>query len=665
MPSHPASPRPLPLAPRREGLYDPAFESDSCGVGFVAHIDGRQSHGIVQSGLQLLRNLQHRGACGCDQDTGDGAGILLQLPDAFFRAEADALEIELPPPGSYGVAFVFLPRKGLQRTVCKRALEALVAEEGQTVLGWRTVPVVSSAIGWLARSQEPFMEQLLIGRGSATHDASAIDRALYVIRRRAERWAVEESTQADSIWFAIPSCSARTIVYKGMLKPDQLAEYFPDLSDPDITSALALVHSRYSTNTFPQWGLAQPFHLLAHNGEINTLSGNVRWLEAREPRMKSPRLGDDLDKVLPLPHVGLSDSAILDSVLELLVQSGRSLPHAIMMLVPEAYEGQPVIDPALKAFYQYHRCLTEPWDGPASLVFSDGTLIGATLDRNGLRPSRYVVTHDGLVVMASEAGVLPIPPERVRSKGRLQPGKLFLVDTGSGRIIGDDEFKQAISRRQPYSLWIEQHYLELDDLPAVAAVTIPEIDPATLRPQQCAFGYTAEDLTRILLPMAQDGKEPVSSMGTDIPLAVLSRRSQLLPNYFAQRFAQVTNPPIDPIREKIVMNTDSLLGSEVNLLGETAEHARLLRLRSPTLGDADLARIRTLDQPGFAVKTVSTLFRRAEGEPGIEAASSSWRSERRAERACAPRSWAFSPVCSPKSSNRRPRSIAAGSIRRG
>ncbi|MBV8075733.1 MAG: glutamate synthase subunit alpha, partial [Planctomycetaceae bacterium] len=482
-------------------------------------------------------------------------------------------------------------------------------------LGWRPVPVVSSAIGWLARSQEPVMEQLLIGRGPATRDEAAFERALYVIRRRAERWAVAEGTQADPTWFAIASCSARTVVYKGMLKADQLSEYFPDLSDPGMESALALVHSRYSTNTLPQWGLAQPFHLLAHNGEINTLQGNVNWLRARQPRMRSAVLKDDLAKVTPLEFEGLSDSAVLDQALELLVRAGRILPHALLMLVPEAYEGRDDLDPALRAFYQYHRCLVEPWDGPASIAFSDGTLIGATLDRNGLRPSRYVITHDDMVVMASEVGVLPIPPEEVRRKGRLQPGKMFLVDTGSGRIIGDDEFKAEISRRQPYQLWVEQNHLGLDDLPEPEAP--PEPDPSGLLPRQQAFGYTWEDLFRVLLPMAQDGKEPVSSMGNDTPLAVLSRRSQLLYNYFKQMFAQVTNPPIDPIREKIVMNTESLLGCEANLLDETPEHARLLRLESPTLHDADLARIRALRRPGFEVRTLSMLFDRAAGEGGL------------------------------------------------
>ncbi len=459
------------------------------------------------------------------------------------------------------------------------------------------------------------MEQLLIGRGKATRDAEAFERALYIIRRRAERWTAAEGTHADPFWLAIASCSARTIVYKGMLKADQLSEYYPDLSDPSMESVLALVHSRYSTNTFPQWALAQPFHLLAHNGEINTLQGNVNWLKARQPRMRNAGFGAGLDKVLPLEFEGLSDSAILDQALELLVQSGRSLPHAMLMLVPEAYEGLPGLDPALRAFYQYHRCLVEPWDGPASIIFSDGTLIGATLDRNGLRPSRYVITHDDLVVMASEVGVLPIPPGKIRCKGRLQPGKMFLVDTGNGRIIGDGEFKEEISRRQPYHLWVEQHHLGLGDLPELAE--LPEPDLSRLLPRQQAFGYTQEDLFRILLPMAQDGKEPVSSMGADIPLAVLSPRGQLLYNYFKQLFAQVTNPPIDPIREKIVMNTESLLGSEANLLEETPEHARLLRLTSPTLLDADLARIRALDRPGFEVRTLSLLFERSRGETGL------------------------------------------------
>lgn len=609
----------IPLRPSsREGLYDPAFERDSCGVGFVADLSGRKSHATVLSGLQVLRNLQHRGACGCDQDTGDGAGILMQLPDPFFRSENAPRPDGLPTAGDYGVAFVFLPRGEAKRMICHRTLESIVAVEGQRMLGWRDVPVVSSAIGWLARSQEPVMEQLFIGRGAGTAAGDDFERTLYVIRRRAETWASSESIGNDALGFAIASCSSRTIVYKGMLKPDQLAAYFPDLSDPRIESALALVHSRYSTNTFPRWGLAQPFHLLAHNGEINTLQGNIHWMKARESQMKSRVLGSEMRKVLPLEFEGLSDSAALDQVLALLVHAGRSLPHSLMMLVPEAYEGDRFIDPARRSFYQYHSGLMEPWDGPANLIFCDGTRIGAMLDRNGLRPSRYVVTDDNLVVLASEAGVLPIPPEKIRLKGRLQPGKIFLVDLSEGRIIDDEELKASICRAQPYGLWLEKHQIGLKDLPESAEV--PAVDLDTLLVRQQAFGYTQEDLLRILLPMAQDGKEPVSSMGTDIPLAVLSRRSQILPSYFKQLFAQVTNPPIDPIREKIVMSTESLLGAELNLLEESPEHARLLRLKSPTLGNADLARIRAARVPDFRSQTLSLLFERSQGEAGLEPA---------------------------------------------
>ena len=406
-------------------------------------------HATVQSGLQVLKNLQHRGACGCDQDTGDGAGILMQLPDRFFRSGLMSFSDRLPAAGDYGVAFLFLPRGASQRMICHRTLEAIVATEGQKVLGWRDVPVVSSAIGWLARSQEPVMEQLFIGRGEGTAAGDLFERKLYVIRRRAEKWAYSESIGNDALGFAIASCSARTIVYKGMLKPDQLPVYFPDLNDPRMESALALVHSRYSTNTFPRWGLAQPFHLLAHNGEINTLQGNLHWMKAREARMRSRVLGADLEKALPLDFEGMSDSAALDQVLALLVQAGRSLPHALMMLVPEAYEGDRFIDPAPCAFYQYHSGLLEPWDGPASLVFCDGNRIGAMLDRNGLRPGRYVVTHDNLVVLASEVGVLPIPPESIRLSGRLQPGRSSWSTSRSG---GSSATRSSKSRSAAPSL---------------------------------------------------------------------------------------------------------------------------------------------------------------------------------------------------------------------
>ncbi|MDY3563492.1 glutamate synthase large subunit [Gemmata sp. JC673] len=598
---------PSPLVP--EGLYHPSFERDACGVGFVADLRGRKTHATVSDALQLLRNLQHRGACGCDQDTGDGAGILLQLPDPFFRDAAAKLNVALPAAGSYGVAFCFLPADAANAAACRRALEKVVAEEGQTVLGWRPVPVVSAAIGWLARTTEPAMEQLLVGRGAGT-PADAFERKLYVIRRRTEHWA---ATAPAGAGFAVTSCSARTIVYKGMLKPDQLEAYFPDLSQPGVESALALVHSRYSTNTSPQWSLAHPFNVLAHNGEINTLNGNVHWLKARQALMEGGALGDDLRKVLPLDLDGLSDSAVLDRAVELLLHSGRSLPHVMMMLVPEAYEEQKHLDPAVRGFFRYHRCLTEPWDGPASLSFTDGTIIGAMLDRNGLRPGRYVIT-DERVIVASEIGALPTPTGAVKTAGRMQPGKMFIVDTSCGSVILDDEIKLEVAREKPYAEWVAANQVQLDDLPAAAPV---EPDLATVRNRQHAFGYTQEDVARVLLPMAQDGQEPVSSMGTDTPLAVLSDRAQLLFNYFKQHFAQVTNPPIDPIREKVVMNTESLIGCEQNILAETPEHARLLRLKGPTLNDEELAKVRALDRPGLKVCTLTTLFDRSAGEPGL------------------------------------------------
>jgi len=604
----------MPSPPVAEGLYHPSFERDACGVGFLADLRGRKTHAIVSDSLQLLRNLQHRGACGCDQDTGDGAGILLQIPDPFFRQVAEKLKVEWPVAGKYGVAFCFLPTDPGHQADCRRAIEKIVVEEGQISLGWRSVPTVTNAIGWLARSTEPAMEQLLIARGKGPFNASAFERKLYVVRRRAECWATTEPSLTTG--FAITSCSSRTVIYKGMLKPDQLEAYFPDLSHDGMQSGLAIVHSRYSTNTFPQWALAQPFHMLAHNGEINTLNGNIHWLKARQSMMQGGALGDDLAKVLPLDFDGLSDSAVLDRAVELLVRSGRSLPHAMMMLVPEAYEEKKHLDPAVRGFFRFHRCLTEPWDGPSSLSFTDGTVIGAMLDRNGLRPGRYVITDDRVIV-ASEVGVLPTPASEIRATGRLQPGKMFLVDTSTGKVVSDDEIKYKVSSSQPYTAWVDQQQVKLDLLPAAVPI---ESEPGTVRHRQQVFGYTQEDVARILLPMAQDGQEPISSMGTDTPLAVLSDRPQVLFNYFKQLFAQVTNPPIDPIREKVVMNTESLLGAEVNLLGESAEHARLLRLKGPTLSNEDIAKIRALSQPGFKNTTLSTLFTVASGEAGLQVA---------------------------------------------
>ncbi len=610
----------IPLPPFQHGLYDPKFEKDSCGVGFIANIKGIKTHSVITDGLQILLNMQHRGACGCDQETGDGAGILIQIPHLFFVDVCSALSINLPELGSYGVAFAFLPKDATDRSACEKAFEKLCKETGLKFLGWRDVPVDSNSIGWLARSQEPFMKQAFIAKSNKGTSQEVFETKLYTLRRKAENWssANTKAGQPAPMYFA--SCSSKTIIYKGMLKPDQVSNYFPDLNNSLMDSALAVIHSRYSTNTFPLWSLAQPFRFLAHNGEINTLQGNIHWLKARSSMMQSDRFGKDIEQIVPLPSDGLSDSAVLDQCLELLIQAGRSLPHAITMMVPEAYEGQPDMDPSKKAYYQYSSCLMEPWDGPADLCFSDGTLVGAMLDRNGLRPSRYIITDDGMVILASEAGVLPIAPEKILEKGRLQPGRIFLVDTGEGRIITDKEIKSKLSKQAPYLEWIEQHHLSLEKLPEVELEEGASREFTTLIERQHAFGYTQEDINRILLPMAKDGKEPVSSMGTDIPLAVLSNRSQLLFNYFKQLFAQVTNPPIDAIREEVVMSTESLLGSEVNLLGETALHARMLRLKTPTLTAAEIEKIKRCNIGGFESKTIKTLFKRSEGAEGMKSA---------------------------------------------
>lgn len=609
-----------PLPPFQHGLYDPKFEKDSCGVGFIANIKGVKSHDIIKDGLQILLNLQHRGACGCDQETGDGAGILIQLPHKFFSEACSQLGLTLPESGSYGVAFAFLPKDATERTACEKAIEKLSKDTGLKFLGWRDVPVDSNSVGWLARSQEPYMKQAFIGKSAKSMTQDALETKLYIFRRKVENWSYSNAQPGMPAPIYFASCSSKTIVYKGMLKPDQVYRYFPDLLNPLMDSSLAVVHSRYSTNTFPQWSLAQPFRFLAHNGEINTLQGNVHWLKARASMMHNERFGKDIEHVVPLPSDGLSDSAILDQGLELLIQAGRTLPHAITMMVPEAYEGQPDMDAAKKAYYQYSSCLTEPWDGPADLCFSDGVLVGAMLDRNGLRPSRYIITDDGMVILASETGVLPIPAEKILEKGRLQPGRIFLVDTGSGRIITDKEAKEVLAKQAPYLEWIEQHHLTLEKLPEVEIEDGFAKEFTALLERQRAFGYTQEDINRILLPMAKDGKEPVSSMGTDIPLAVLSNRSQLLFHYFKQLFAQVTNPPIDAIREEVVMSTESLLGSEVNLLGETALHARMLRLETPTLTTSELERIKRCNITGFESKTIKTLFKRSEGPLGLKLA---------------------------------------------
>jgi glutamate synthase (NADPH/NADH) large chain len=544
-------------------LYDPRNEHDACGIGFVVNIKNRKSHEIVRQGLEVLANLTHRGAAGADKLAGDGAGILIQVPDAFLRAEAAALGIDLPAPGDYGVGNVFLPRRPEKRELCKEALVRAVKDGGQRFLGWRDVPTDGSVLGESVTGIEPVIRQAFIGRGDTCPDTDAFERKLFIIRKRTHHaiWDYELQTQAR---FYIPSLSARTLCYKGMVLATRLPLYYADLRDERMESALALVHQRFSTNTFPSWELAQPFRYLCHNGEINTLRGNINWMMARRHNMTSEVLGDDLEKLWPLIGDGKSDSATFDNALELLVAGGYSLAHAMMLMIPEAWLDNPLMDEERRAFYEYHAALMEPWDGPAAIAFTDGRQIGATLDRNGLRPARYVVTDDDLAVMASEVGVLDIPEEKIVKKWRLQPGKMFLIDLEEGRIIDDDELKADLAAAKPYQMWLDKTQILLEDQPAEVAPMPP--NPRTLLDRQQAFGYTQEDLKFFLAPMGISGMDPVGSMGRDIPPAVLSNRPKLLYDYFKQCFAQVTNPPIDPIREELVMSLVSLIGPRPNLL---------------------------------------------------------------------------------------------------
>ncbi len=624
------------LTPPKQGLYDPQYEHDACGVGFVVDLKGKQSHAIVQQALQVLLNLQHRGACGCEKNTGDGAGILLQPPHAFLVREAGKLGIKLPEPGAYAVGMVFLPTDPADRRRCEEWFEEMAREEGQQVLGWRTVPTDNSPIGPTAKRVEPVMRQIIIGRQAQGRspgdrpwdDAPAFERKLYVIRRRVEN-AVRASDIPQRDMFYIPSLSQKTMVYKGMLNADQLPIYYPDLLDPLVESGLAMVHSRFSTNTFPNWARAHPYRYLSHNGEINTLRGNVNWMHARQSMFKSKLFGDDIKKLLPIIDQTGSDSAMFDNALEMLVLTGRSLPHAVMMMIPEPWSGHESMSAEKKAFYEFHSCLMEPWDGPASIAFTDGIRIGAVLDRNGLRPSRYYVTKDDLVVMASEVGVLDVPPDRVLAKGRLQPGRMFLVDTEQGRIIADEELKHQIATQKPYAHWLRDNIVKLEKLPdgvrgrsgepsRTSAARLAA--PTTL---QQAFGYTTEDLKLLMAPMAADANEAVGSMGTDTPLAVLSDKPQLLYNYFKQLFAQVTNPPVDAIREELIMSTDQTIGPEQNLLEPTPRSARVIKLKSPILRNEELEKLRALDGTSrhkFKAITLPMVYRVHEGAAGLERA---------------------------------------------
>ena len=604
-----------PGMPPKQGLYDPWFEHEACGVGFVVDMHGRKSHQTVADGLQILRNLDHRGASGAEINTGDGAGILIQMPHKFFAEAAKASRITLPEAGQYGAGLIFLPRNPAVRRKVEEKFEEVVQAEGQAFLGWRTVPTSNASLGDTARSCEPFMRQAFIGRSPDLTDDLAFERKLYVIRKRSYT-EIRTSTIAGAEYWYVASLSMRTLVYKGMLTTDQVDHYFPDLKHPSMESAMALVHSRFSTNTFPSWERAHPYRYLAHNGEINTLRGNINWMHAREALFDSPVFGDDIKKILPIINPNGSDSSMFDNTLELLVLAGRPLAHAMMMMIPEPWSNHESMDADRRAFYQYHSCLMEPWDGPASIGFTDGKQIGAILDRNGLRPSRFYVTKAGLVIMASEAGVLDIPADQIVQKGRLQPGRMFLVDTEQGRIIEDEEIKREMSRAQPYAEWIKQHLVHLSDLPDAPTVEVP--DHATLLQRQIAFGYTFEDERVIITPMAKDGVEAIGSMGNDAALAVLSNKPRLLYDYFKQLFAQVTNPPIDSIREEIVTSAESRLGSEGNLLNPQPTACRRVELKWPVLTNEEFAKIRRTNLPGLKTGVLPILFRVARGKVGLE-----------------------------------------------
>jgi len=609
--------------PARQGLYHPAHEHDACGVGFVAHIKGRKSHSIIQQGLKILENLDHRGAVGADKLMGDGAGILIQIPDALYREEMAQQGVTLPPPGEYGVAMLFLPKETASRLACEQELERAVRAEGQVVLGWRDVPIDRDMpMSPTVASVEPVIRQLFIGRGADVMVPDALERKLYVIRKTASH-AIQNMRLAHGKEYFVPSASVRTVVYKGLLLADQVGRYYRDLADTRTVSALALVHQRFSTNTFPAWPLAHPYRMIAHNGEINTVKGNFNWLRAREGMMQSAVLGDDLPKLYPIVYEGQSDTATFDNCLELLVNSGYSLAHAMMMMIPEAWEQHGQMDESRRAFYEYHAAMMEPWDGPAAVAFTDGRQIGATLDRNGLRPARYLVTDDDMVIMASEAGTLPVPENRIVKKWRLQPGKMFLIDLEQGRIIDDAEIKSQLANSRPYRQWIERLRLKLEALPAPSAPTDIGKPAASLLDRQQAFGWTQEDYKFILEPMATGGEEAIGSMGNDAPLAVLSNRPKPFYNYFRQLFAQVTNPPIDPIREQMVMSLVSFIGPKPNLLDINNVNPPLrLEVAQPILDAAAMAQIRDIEQVTrlkFRSFELDITYPVAWGREGIEA----------------------------------------------
>ena len=604
--------------PEPQGLYTPENEHENCGVGFLANIKNQKSHEIIRQGLQILVNLDHRGAVGADPLAGDGAGIMLQIPDRLLRSDCADNGLALPPVGDYAVGMLFIPRDEATAALCVKVMERITAEEGQTCLGWRDVPVDNSCLGESVKPEEPLIRQFFIGRGPDTADQDAFERKLFVIRKQVHR-AIWQSAAEATEDFYVPSLSSRTIVYKGMVLSGNLSNYYLDLQDERAESALALVHQRFSTNTFPSWRLAQPFRYLCHNGEINTVRGNINWMAARRHSMESAVLGDDLEKLWPLIGDGASDSATYDNAFELLVAGGYSLSHAMMMMIPEAWNDNALMDADRRAFYEYHAALMEPWDGPAAIAFTDGRQIGATLDRNGLRPARYVVTDDDLVIMASEVGVLNIPEEKIVQKWRLQPGKMFLIDLEEGRIIGDEEIKASLAGARPYQQWLDDTQIQLEDLPGEVGPMTP--DARTLLDRQQAFGYTQEDTKFFLTPMALTGQDPIGSMGMDIPLAVLSDRPKRLFDYFKQCFAQVTNPPIDPIREELVMSLVSLIGPRPNLLDlKDAGTKKRLEVRQPILTNMDLERVRRIENQvdeAFRTYTLDITYPVSEGAAGM------------------------------------------------
>jgi glutamate synthase (NADPH/NADH) large chain len=598
----------------QQGLYRPEFEHDSCGTGFITNINGHKSNQIILDALTILENMEHRGACGCDPLSGDGAGILIQLPHEFFMDECTSLEISLPEPGEYGVGMIFFPKDSVVKKACRTIIKNAVEKLGLINLGYRKVPVDNSGIGETAKAVEPDVEQLFIARPHHITNADDFERKLYVLRRYITK-TVNETLKDAIEHFYFTSLSCKTIIFKGQLTTYQVRQYFTDLSDPRMASGFGMIHSRFSTNTFPSWRLAQPFRMIAHNGEINTLTSNLNWFYSGLKSYVSPYFTqEEMDMLLPVIDSNQSDSACLDNIIEILLHSGRSLPHVMMMLVPEAWDGNEAMDPIKKAFYEYHATLMEPWDGPAAISFTDGKLIGALLDRNGLRPLRYVITSDNRVIAASEAGVLALNEKNVVRKGRLQPGKMFLIDTEQGKIVTDDEIKRKVTSQQPYGRWLENYKIRLEEL-AEPRLSFSNLSADSVFRYQQVFGYSREDIETIVMPMAVDGKEPIGSMGTDVPLAILSDKPQHLSSYFKQFFAQVTNPPIDPIRERLVMSLATFIGNNGNLLDEDKMHCHCVTLKQPILTNHELEKLRSIDTGLFHAKTLQTYFK-ADGQPG-------------------------------------------------